>query len=678
MLATDSILHNRYHIESLLGEGGMGAVYRAHDETLGVTVAVKENQVVTSSAQRQFEREARLLAGLRHPNLPRVTDHFIIPGQGQYLVMDFVEGEDLSKRLARLGRLPEERVLLWAQDILDALAYLHLRDIIHRDIKPANIKIGNEGRAMLVDFGIAKVAGTGQTTTGARGLTPGYAPPEQYGFGSTDPRSDVYSFGATLYHALTGEISTDAFARLMQHTPLTPIRHWVPEVSPRTAHAVEKALALRPEDRWQNAVEMQRAIEPETKPSRSNAASLPTLALPDAQATTIAEVPPPPQPPQPIISVPAPAPEIRPAPVSTAEGRPITAPRPTSRIVIGVGLVGLASLVGLVLVAGLIALAFSSGLFGRRAPITLGPEQIAFSSDRNGNFEIYLANTDGSGLVNLTNDVANDMEPAFSPNGQQIAFVSDRDGNPDVFVMNADGSNVLNMTNNSAVDIMPTWSPDGRTLAFASDREGDFEIFTLGPGGLTRYTDDPHDDLWPSYSRSGEHLAFASNRDGNFEIYVIGPEGLQRYTNSDAEDKTPRWSPVADVLAFDSDRDGDRQIFLFESDGVRRYTNTEGASNSLAAWSPDGKSLAFVSDRDGNDDIYILGPDGTVPVIQSPAQDTEPSWRYLERRFLSMKPRFLPPSLRCGGLRKPGFLSGKRISGFYVLNVSVWPSTVTA
>src|SRR6185503_8904814 len=140
-------------------------------------------------------------------NLPTVTDHFVLPGQGQYLVMSFIEGEDLVQKAKRLGRMPEEDIQRWAFDVLNALAYLHQRNIVHRDIKPANVKITPDGGAVLVDFGIAKeLDSIDTTTTGARRLTPGFAPPEQYGAGTgrTDPRSDIYALGATLYTLLTG------------------------------------------------------------------------------------------------------------------------------------------------------------------------------------------------------------------------------------------------------------------------------------------------------------------------------------------------------------------------------------------------------------------------------------------------------------------------------------------
>src|SRR5512141_2379322 len=158
-LERDTILHRRYRIVEILGQGGMGSVYRAVDETLGVDVAVKENLFTTDEYARQFRLEAVILANLRHPNLPRVSDHFELGDQGQYLVMDFIEGEDLRNRMDRLGMISEEDATQIGAAICDALNYLHSRKppILHRDIKPGNVKITPEGHIFLVDFGLAKV-----------------------------------------------------------------------------------------------------------------------------------------------------------------------------------------------------------------------------------------------------------------------------------------------------------------------------------------------------------------------------------------------------------------------------------------------------------------------------------------------------------------------------------------
>jgi len=258
------IHHDRYRIEALLGQGGMGAVYKAYDSSLHMDVAIKENFETTFEAQRQFEREANILAHLSHPNLPRVTDYFFIPNQGQYLVMDYVAGEDLQSMTHRLVRLPEPEVLTWIGQIAEALAYLHSQNppIIHRDIKPSNIRIRPDGRAMLVDFGIAKIYDAHLATTiGAKAVTPGYSPPEQYGGGSTDTRSDIYALGATIFHLLTGQTPPDSLSRAVNSAVLPPPRQVNPQISPQMEQIVLKAVEITTERRFQNVSELSRALQ---------------------------------------------------------------------------------------------------------------------------------------------------------------------------------------------------------------------------------------------------------------------------------------------------------------------------------------------------------------------------------------------------------------------------------
>ena len=167
-LDVGQMLQERYRIETSLDQGGMGTVYRATDLRFNSPVAIKENRLVTPESQKQFAREAGLLHQLRHPNLPRVSDYFFVPGQGQYLVMDYIEGQDLVEVVIHQGPLPEAQALAWIRQVLDALEYLHRRGIIHRDVKPANVKITPQGQVFLVDFGLAKVGGMQcQTTVGA-------------------------------------------------------------------------------------------------------------------------------------------------------------------------------------------------------------------------------------------------------------------------------------------------------------------------------------------------------------------------------------------------------------------------------------------------------------------------------------------------------------------------------
>jgi len=262
-LEQGQLLRERYRIIEVLGHGGMGSIFRAVDENLGLEVAVKENLFTIEDYARQFRREATILANLRHPNLPRVSDHFSIEDQGQYLIMDYIEGEDLQERLERIGSFDEEEVVFIGASICDSLSYMHSRDpkVLHRDIKPANVRITPSGGVYLVDFGLAKVMhGNMTTTTGARAMTMGFSPPEQYGAARTDARTDIYSLGATLYTSLTGFTPEDSLAQTMDQVELTPVRERNPKISKRVSEAVERALQVQPNDRWQMAAEFKNEL----------------------------------------------------------------------------------------------------------------------------------------------------------------------------------------------------------------------------------------------------------------------------------------------------------------------------------------------------------------------------------------------------------------------------------
>ncbi len=257
------MLLGRYRILHELGRGGFGAVYSAWDTNLNHKCAVKENLEPSPEAQRQFSREATILANLSHPNLPRVTDHFSIPGQGQYLVMDFVEGEDLLTLINQHGSQPVKESGEWIVQVADALTYLHSENppVIHRDIKPANIRITPAGRAMLVDFGLVKVFNPNfKTTMGARAVTPGYAPPEQYGQGKTDARSDIYALGSTLYKLLTGLDPLESVLRSIGKR-MKSVREVSPHVPEQIQSVIDRAMALDPAARYQTAQEFKSDLQ---------------------------------------------------------------------------------------------------------------------------------------------------------------------------------------------------------------------------------------------------------------------------------------------------------------------------------------------------------------------------------------------------------------------------------
>ena len=271
LLAQGVVLQNRYRIVRQLGSGGMGAVYEAIDQRLETTVAIKETFSVDDRLRRQFEQEARLLAQLHHPNLPRVSDYFAESGRA-FLVMQFIAGDDLAQIIAQQpGPFPADRVIAWADQLLDALVYLHTRDrqIIHRDIKPHNLKLTASGQIALLDFGLAKAHATDHSTTQSAqsvfGFTRRYSPLEQIQDEGTSPRSDIYALGATLYHLLTGVKPPDALARAAalaqaKADPLRPAHEVYKSVGPDIAAILNKALALNSADRYENANEFREAL----------------------------------------------------------------------------------------------------------------------------------------------------------------------------------------------------------------------------------------------------------------------------------------------------------------------------------------------------------------------------------------------------------------------------------
>ncbi len=280
-IRTNTILNGRYEVQRVLGRGGMGAVYLAWDTRHRRQVAVKLTRLGDPEARAQFRREAGYLQRLSHHSLPRVWDLFS-DTQRDFLVMEYIPGDNLEELVRRDGRQPEWLALRWADELLDVLTYLHGQDppIIHRDIKPNNLKLRQDETLVLVDFGIAKeYLPDVHTQTGAIAVSPGYSPLEQYSNRAiTDARSDLYSLGATLYFLLTGVTPPSAPDRASGDKALAPIRQIAPDIQPATQMLVQRAVQIHRDERWASAVDMHSAV--------TDAASLLAAQNPRATAAT--------------------------------------------------------------------------------------------------------------------------------------------------------------------------------------------------------------------------------------------------------------------------------------------------------------------------------------------------------------------------------------------------------
>ena len=684
-LSVNSRLNQRYKILEVIAVGGMGSIYKALDESLNIEVALKENLFSSTESTRQFHYEAKILANLKHPNLPRVTDHFSIPNQGQYLVMDFIYGEDLKDRIEKKGILSEKEARLIGAAICDALSYLHSQEpqIIHRDIKPGNIKITPNGDVFLVDFGLAKQARPGQeTTTGAQALTPGYAPPEQYGQG-TEARSDIYSLGATLYAAVTGEVPVDALARTIGSNDIKPIQKINKNISDSFVKCIKKAMDIDINKRYKNAHQFQQALfvdksintrERDTKNIR-----IPPLGFNELPTQSISE--------DAVFGTLSKTNRANGSfDATTYRSNRQSIPTPLLILILAIVVVSGAWIMYRILsnmtqqpqVTQNIATAtvgfspteasdlletstipISSAEIGIEATKTdseiildstpdnsIGGSTgvIAFASDRSGIPQIWTMKTDGTELTQITDLPDGACHPNYSPDGQKLVITSPCRDKQDLyklsalFIINADGTGMRPIISVPGGDFDGVWSPDGKKILFTSLRDSNsipnLYVLDLETDTATLLTSTSAYDRSGAWSPDGSEIAFESTRLGVSHVWIMDAKGekvaLREFTENNIESGyMPDWAKSGNIMVFSAG--STRGLYIKQTETLTAPAVEVVSLRPIrdAVFSPDSYWLAFEGQVDEQRDIYIITINGSnmTNLTNDDALDFHPDWQ---------------------------------------------------
>jgi Tol biopolymer transport system component len=623
-LRPGQILSDRYRIEKVLGEGGFGYVYGAADTVLSRHVAIKELRPELTrdgTILQRFRNEAVAASNLNHPNIVTVYDLVQVHGT-YYLIMEYVAGGSVADLLARSGKASIRQTADIAIAVCDALSTVHSHGITHRDIKPGNILLTKEGTPKLTDFGIALMprgpSDPRITPDGVQIGTAAYMSPEQAKGLAVDHRSDNLE--------------------LIKEREPVPLRYLRREIPANLDGIVHKALAKEPDRRFQSAKEMKGALKKVEAGTENGNRLLATILSPIGLSLLAASViigsmilammlPRPPSPSQTVTpvsstitlmatstSAPAPAPiYVSSSPTDTSIRTSMPTPGPPT--------------------AAPTITPIPPSPTSRGPTPTASGGRITFASNRDGNWEIYVMRPDGSEQTRLTDNVAYDAAPSWSPDGTRIVFQSKRDGNWEIYTMNASGSGLARLTDDPTNARFPSWSSDGTRIAFVSRRSGNLDIFSMNADGsnVTQLTDTLADEKDPVWDPSGRRMAFASNRDGNWEIYTMNGDGsgVTRLTNNQTDDWDISWSPDGAHIAFFSNRDGNDEIYVMNADGSgQRNVTNNPAHDWGTTWSPDGRRIAFESDRTGNFEIYVMNHDGSLVsrLTDTSADEQWPCW----------------------------------------------------
>jgi serine/threonine protein kinase len=592
-----------YEIQSLIGSGGMGEVYRARDPKLNRTIAVKvlsETTAADPERRARFEREAQSIAALSHPNI--VTIHSVEQAEGVlFLTMEYVEGKPLSEMIVK-GGLPLSQILSIAIPLADAISAAHQKGITHRDLKPANVMIAGDGRVKVLDFGLAKMTETSPVGLGVTGLPTGavtgegrivgtvaYMSPEQAEGKAADQRSDLFALGVILYELATGErpfkgdSSMSILTAVLRDTP-RPVSEIKPALPPDLSRIVRRCLAKDPARRYQSAQDVRNDLEDVGQSADSGGitsvavveASRRSWVLPAALVSILA-----------LAGITAAmrfrTPSTSVARVPTASHRRLTQMEGVQQ--------------------------FPS--------ISPDGKWVAYVSALAGNNDIYLQSVTGQTPINLTKDSpASDIMPAFSPDGDLIAFRSERDGGG-IFVMGRTGESVRRLT---TFGFYPAWYPDGHQIVFSTEGSGPenrsafSELWAVSASGGEPRLLVPGDAIQPRVSPHAQRIAFwavpadrAAKRmnlggPANRDIWTVDLNGQHpvRVTTHEANDWNPVWSPDGRWLYFLSNRAGSMNLWRARIDEASGAVSGE----PMALTAPTPYLAHFTLSADGTVGAY--------------------------------------------------------------------------
>lgn len=563
-----------YEVTAKLGAGGMGEVYRARDTHLERDVALKilpEALVGDADRLGRFEREAKTLAGLNHPNIAQV---YGLEGDGatRAIVMELVDGRDLAAVLGN-SRLPLEDALPMARQIAEALDAAHEQGVIHRDLKPANVMLTADEQVKVLDFGLAKSTDgeavrsssgdpldsrtmtTAPTEAGVILGTAAYMSPEQARGKLLDKRSDIWSFGCVLYEMLTGqcafdgETMTDVLAAIVRAEPdWAPLERVAP---PRLVRLVQRCLRKDHRERLRDIGEA--------------ALILKEIAAGDDGGDAAAQA------------------------HDLSENAPGAGPW---KVIAGI--------------AGLAVVALAALQFG------------PWKADSNSSGSEATVVT----AMSLVTDLAGfQRSPSLSPDGKQLLYVAEEGGDLDIFLLRVGGQNAVNLTADfDSNDDHPAWSPDGERIAFDSDRNGG-GIFIMGATGESarRVSDE---GFHPGWSPDGKQLTFSN--ENIVDVYsrislsrlniVDVASGARSIISVNGDAAQGQWSPDGRWVAYWTSETGQRDIRVVPTSGSGEFISITDDTETdwEPRWAPDGKALYFVSDRGGSPDLWKIAINPTT------------------------------------------------------------------